>query len=128
MRSKPRAAATPSAVSPFRARTFMSAPYSSRRRVVASWPKETAAIRAVVPSVFWALASAPLERRVCTVWCWLAFMATMKGSLELVISHRMRLIRRGFFECVETLKAWRSSEGFGWVGSVTGIGGFMSLS
>lgn len=99
---------------------------------MASWPKETAAIRAVVPSSFWVLASAPLERRVCTVSCWLAFIAAMKGSLELVISQRRRLIRCGFFEFLDTLKACRSSESFGGLGergTFTGIGRFMpSLS
>lgn len=84
-----------------------------------------------MPSSFWELASAPLERRVCTVSSWLAFMAAMKGALELVISQRMRLMRWGFFEFLDTLKESRSSESFGGLGEVgtfTGIGRFVPSS
>lgn len=84
-----------------------------------------------MPSSFWELASAPLERRVCTVSSWLAFMAAMKGALELVISQRRRLMRWGFFEFLDTLKASRSSESFGGLGEIgtfTGIGRFMPSS
>lgn len=84
-----------------------------------------------MPSSFWELASAPLERRACTVSWWLAFMAAMKGTLDLVISQRIRLIRWGFFEFLDTLKVSRSSESFGGLGEIgtfTGIGRFVPSS